>query len=221
MEPRSEPSRSSTILDAGGNPVTSNVTNVTLTITTPAGAIARCTANPKTAVAGVATFAGCTIDKAGTYTLTATDAGLTDAVSSTVHDHRRRREQACVHDPAERRSRVLAAFATQPVVTMQDAGGNTVTADVSTVVLTLTTPGLATLACTGTTSKAAVAGVATFAGCNVDLAGTYTSDRDRRCVGHGGQHEPDDHRRGRGEAGLHHRSPSARPVGCPSPPSRS
>jgi hypothetical protein len=36
------------------------------------------------AVAGVATFAGCRIDKAGTYTLTATSGVLTAAVSNTV-----------------------------------------------------------------------------------------------------------------------------------------
>jgi hypothetical protein len=35
-----------------------------------------------TAVSGVASFAGCTIDKAGTYTLTATASGLTTAIST-------------------------------------------------------------------------------------------------------------------------------------------
>jgi len=38
-----------------------------------------CAANPKAASAGVATFGGCTITTAGTYTLTATDGSLTSA----------------------------------------------------------------------------------------------------------------------------------------------
>ena len=47
------------------------------------GAVLTCTANPKAAAAGIATFAGCKIDRAGTgYTLTATSAGLTSATSS-------------------------------------------------------------------------------------------------------------------------------------------
>src|SRR5206468_3943604 len=59
--------------------------NVTLAITTgtgAAGAALACTANPKAAIGGVATFAGCQIDRAGTgYTLTATDGALMSAVS--------------------------------------------------------------------------------------------------------------------------------------------
>ena len=192
-----------TILDAGGNPVTTNVTNVTLAITgAPAGATLTCTANPKTAVAGVAAFAACAIDKAGTYTLTATDPGLTNAISSsltvtvgaTTHI-------AFTTQPSGAVSQT--AFATQPVVTVRDAGDNTVTTDTSTVVLTLTAAGGATLACTGTTSQAAVAGVATFAGCNVNLVGTYTLTGSRRCVAHDRQLQPDDHG-GRGrEVGVH------------------
>ena len=62
---------------------------------------------------------------------------------------------------------------------MQDAGGNTVTTSTSSVTLALTTPGGATLACTAN-PKAAVAGVATFAGCKIDKVGTLHADRDRR-----------------------------------------
>src|SRR6185295_15252684 len=66
------------------------------------------------------------------------------------------------------------AFGTQPAVSVQDAFGNTVLGDTSTVALALTNPGTATLACTAGNTKAAVAGVATFVGCNIDVAGTYT-----------------------------------------------
>jgi beta-glucosidase len=55
---------------------------ITLAITAPGGATLTCTANPKNAVLGVDTFGGCSIDKAGTYTLTATGGGYTSAVSN-------------------------------------------------------------------------------------------------------------------------------------------
>ena len=58
------------------------------------------------------------------------------------------------------------------MVTVQDLGGNTVTTDTSSVTLTLTTPAGATLTCTNANPLPAVAGVATFTGCNIDLANT-------------------------------------------------
>ncbi len=64
-----------------------------------------------------------------------------------------------------------SAFATQPVVTVQDANGNTVTGSTASVTLTLTT-GTGTLG--GTATMDAVAGVANFSGkgLNINLAGT-------------------------------------------------
>ena len=80
-----------------------------------------CTANPKAAVAGIATFAGCKIDKSGTgYTLTATATGLTTTVSNTF---------TIVAGPAtkvvytQQPTAVVAGSAISPavVVTVQDA----------------------------------------------------------------------------------------------------
>jgi hypothetical protein len=68
-----------TVQDAWQNTATTNTSNVTLT---PSGATLTCTANPKAAAAGVAKFAACKMNTAGTYTLTATDGALTSAVSS-------------------------------------------------------------------------------------------------------------------------------------------
>ena len=68
-----------TVQDAWQNTAATNTSNVTLT---PSGATVTCTANPKAAVAGVATFAGCKMKTAGTYTLTATDGTLTSVLSS-------------------------------------------------------------------------------------------------------------------------------------------
>ena len=67
-----------------------------------------------------------------------------------------------------------SAFATQPIVTIEDAGGNRVTTATSTVTLSITTStptagGPGTLTCTPT---AASGGVATFTGCRIDTAGT-------------------------------------------------
>jgi hypothetical protein len=64
-------------------------------------------------------------------------------------------------------------LATQPKVTIQDAGGNTVNTDTSAVTLAIgTNPGGGTLSgCSGVTT----AGVATFSGCKIDRAGSgYT-----------------------------------------------
>ena len=152
---------------------------VLLSITgAPAGVTLTCTTNPVTAVNGVATFAGCRIDKTGTYTLTATSSGLTSAASSSF---------AVVAGSASKvgftaqpaAGVVTQAFPIQPVVAIQDAGGNTVTTGASstlTVTLSIgTNPGGGTLTCTGGLSKAAVAGIATFSGCAIDRSGNgYT-----------------------------------------------
>jgi hypothetical protein len=64
-----------------------------------------------------------------------------------------------------------SALSTQPVVTVQDANGNTVTTDTSSVMLASgTNPGGGTLS--GTKTVAAVAGVATCSGLNIDKIGT-------------------------------------------------
>ena len=69
------------IQDAFGNTVTTSVASVTLSITSGTGnpsGVLTCTANPKAAVAGIVTFAGCKINLAGSgYTLTASATGLT------------------------------------------------------------------------------------------------------------------------------------------------
>jgi hypothetical protein len=173
-----------TVEDSGGNTVTTDTSSVTLAITagTPAtggpGALA-CTTDPLAASAGVATFAGCEINTAGTnYTLTATDGTLTSAVTSTL---------TITVGPAAKvgftsspgNTPIGSNFATQPVVAVQDAGGNTITTNTSTITLAITagtpaTGGPGALACT-TDPLAASAGVATFAGCNIATIGTAYS----------------------------------------------
>ena len=70
-----------TVQDHYGNTVTTDTSNVTITVTGGTATLTGCAANPRAATGGVATFSGCKIATAGTYTLTATDGSLTPAVS--------------------------------------------------------------------------------------------------------------------------------------------
>src|ERR1019366_4823118 len=162
-----------TVQDASGNTVTTDTSSVTLALTTPAGATLACTPNPNAAVAGVATFTGCQIDKVGTYTLTATDGSLTSATSSSVTITAGAASKLAFSTQPSSSATSGTSFSTQPAVTVQDAAGNTVTTDTSTVTLSITssTPtsgGPGTLS--GCTQSEAL-GVVNFAGCRIDTAG--------------------------------------------------
>ena len=160
-----------TVQDAAGNTVTSDESTVTLAVTAGDPGFT-CTLIAKPAAAGVATFSGCMIDTNGTYTLTATSSPLTEAVSGDVVIGTGEAAQlAFTTQPVGADGEV--DFGTQPVVTVQDAGGNTVVDDTSSVTLDFTTLGDAILGC-DTNPLPAVAGVATFTGCDIDIAGSYT-----------------------------------------------
>ena len=159
-----------TVEDPGGNTVTTAASTVTLAIGSGPGSLSGCTA---TTTAGVAAFSGCSINTAGSHTLMASDGSLTAATSNPFNvtvggaNH-----LAVTTSPAGATGGT--AFGTQPVVTVQDAGNNTVTANTSTVTLSITaatpaTGGPGTLSCTPT---AAINGVASFTGCSIDTAGT-------------------------------------------------
>jgi hypothetical protein len=124
-----------------------------------------------TVSSGVATFSGLSVNKSGVgYTLTATSGSLTSATSSTFTiTVGAAAKLAFTTQPS---ASVVSGLALtqQPVVTVQDAGGNTVTG--STAAITLTSSG-GTLAC-ATNPRSAVSGVATFSGCVITTPGTYT-----------------------------------------------
>jgi DNA-binding beta-propeller fold protein YncE len=175
------------IEDASGDTVTTDTSTVTLAITSgtgTSGANLTCTPGSSLTVAavnGLATFSGCSIDTAGTgYTLTATDGSLSAAVSAgfniTNASAGTATQIAFTTVPGGDAPGV--AFASQPVVSVEDANGTVVSSDTSTVTLSIT-PGTGTsganLTCNGGLSVAAVGGVATFSGCAVGTAGTgYT-----------------------------------------------
>ncbi|MGA9761553.1 MAG: hypothetical protein WBQ14_03940 [Gaiellaceae bacterium] len=159
-----------TVQDQYGNTVTTDSSNVTIAVTGGTATVA-CTANPKAAASGVATFAGCAITKAGTYTLTATDGLLTSAVSGSFAISAAAASKLSFTQ-APGNTAAGTAFASQPQVTVQDQYGNTVTTDSSNVTIAVT-GGTASVTCTAN-PKAAASGVATFAGCAITKAGTYT-----------------------------------------------
>ncbi len=165
-----------TIQDAGGNTVTGNTSTVTLAIGTNPSAGTLSGTVAKAAVAGVATFTNVAVDKAGTgYTLAATDGALTGTTSTAFNvTVGAAAKLGFTTQPGG--GTAGTAWSTQPVIAIQDAGGNTVTTDTSTVTVAIgTNPSSGTLS--GTLTKAAVAGVADFSanGLKIDKAGTgYT-----------------------------------------------
>jgi type II secretory pathway pseudopilin PulG len=164
-----------TVEDAFGNVVTTDTSAVVLGIgTNPSGGTLNCTTDPVAAVGGLASFAGCKIDKAGTgYTLTATDGALTSITTSTFNVTVGAATQlSFTTQPGNGSSATI--LSTQPVVTVQDAGGNTVTSSSASVTLAISS-GTGTLACTSN-PHSAVSGIDAFSGCKITLGtqGSFT-----------------------------------------------
>jgi hypothetical protein len=153
---------------------TGSAGNVTLAMgTNPSAGTLTCTAATVAAVNGYAAFAGCNINKIGTgYTVTAAlDNPVIGATASGLFNITLgAAAKLAINQPSNALSGV--AFGTQPIVTVQDAGGNTVTTSTASITLSAST---GTLACTnaGNLTMAAAAGVATlFTGCNIVGPGT-------------------------------------------------
>ncbi|MCX5760340.1 MAG: hypothetical protein NTW72_02345, partial [Gemmatimonadetes bacterium] len=164
------------VQDASGNTVTSSSVSVTLTIasTTAAGTpTLACSANPVTAVNGVATFSGCKMDLVGSYTVKATANGLADAVTSSFTISTGL-ETKLVFAEQPVSGTGGSSVATSFVAQFRDAGNNPVTGSSQTLVqLVLSSgPSGGTLSCSPK-SMVSVGGVATFASCIFTTAGTY------------------------------------------------
>jgi hypothetical protein len=165
-----------TLEDAGGNTASGSSAPVALSITSgtgTTGAALSCNTNPLNASAGVATFAGCSINLAGTgYTLTASTSGLTSIISTAI---------TITVGPAthlgflQQPTNTLANAVITPAVTVQalDAGGNVVNTGYNITVAIGNNPGSGTLS--GTLSRTISGGVATFNNLKINNAGTgYT-----------------------------------------------
>jgi hypothetical protein len=170
------------VTDTNGNTVASDSTTVvTLAIApgTPASGgpgTLQCTGGPtRTVVNGVATFTGCSIDRSGTgYRLRATATGLNAGQTNTF---------TVAVGPAAKlgfltqptTAAARATFSPNLSVAVQDAGGNTVTGTSTAVtILIANNASGAVLSCTGGTTVGTTNGVATFTGCSIDRAGTFT-----------------------------------------------
>jgi hypothetical protein len=149
-----------------------NTTAVSVALTgSPAGVTLSGTLT-RTASSGVATFGDLSVNKTGTYTLTATSSPLlTPATSSSFTIQPGAATQLVFTTEPSPTASALTAFAQQPVVSLEDAGGNVVTTD-NTTVVTLSLAGGApspTLTCT-TNPVTVSSGVASFVGCSIDKA---------------------------------------------------
>ena len=165
------------IRDQSGARITSATNTVTLAIgTNPSGGTLSGTASAA-AVSGVATFSGLSIDHAGTgYTLAASSSGLTGATSSSFNITAP--PVATSLGFAFQPSNVVVGTMMTPAVQVEirDQFGARLTSGTNSVSLAIgTNPGGGTLS--GTTSAAAVNGVATFSTLGIDQVGTgYTLD---------------------------------------------
>jgi hypothetical protein len=164
------------VQDAYSNAITTDTSSVSVAIgTNPSGGTLSGTATVA-AASGVATFSGLSINTAGTgYTLVATSGSLTSATSSSFNITVGPAAKLAFTQQPNGATAANGVFPTQPKVTAQDAGGNTVTSYATAVTLAMgTNPTGAALACT-TNPVTPVSGVATFAGCRVSLTGNgYT-----------------------------------------------
>ena len=152
-----------TIKDTFGNTVTNSTASVTMTVSGNGTTVGTTTVN---AVNGVATFSGVGISgTAGTaYTLTFTSGSLTTATQSITPTFGLATQATFTTQAAGSASG--SAFTTQPIITIKDTFGNTVTNSTASVTMTVSGNGTTV----GTATVTAVAGVATFS--DVGISGT-------------------------------------------------
>jgi hypothetical protein len=158
-----------TAVDAGGNTATGSSSTVSLAIVSGTGtsgaSLDNCNGSRRN---GVTTFDSCEIDLAGTgYQLRASTSGGLRA-DSAAFDVSVGAVSALDFTTEPAGAVVRTAFATQPVVAAQDAGGNTVTTYNRTITLSIVrfsgASGATLSGCTGTLRS----GVTTFSGCTLD-----------------------------------------------------
>ncbi len=167
------------VQDDTGHTVSSDTGSISVALTPgtgPSNAKLTCNGGLNAAeVNGVAAFNGCSVDTAGTYTLTATDGTLpsTTSASFTVGTAGPAAQLVFTTQPGGAPNGT--ALSPQPVVTIEDASGNTVS-DPGPIVLSITpnsgTNGAA-LGCPDSNGLTVnpVNGVAAFSNCAIDTAG--------------------------------------------------
>jgi hypothetical protein len=156
------------IEDQFGNIVTSDSSNMTLSVASGPGSLSGTVT--VAASSGVVTLSNVILDTAGNHTLTASEGGLTPATSNSfVVSPAAAAKMVYGVQPSD----VTAGVADSPsiVVDIEDQFGNIVTSDSSSVTIAVATgPGLPT----GTLTATASSGVATFSNVILDTTGNYT-----------------------------------------------
>ncbi len=158
--------------DVFGNVIASDNSTVTVAVATGPGGFAVGSTTSVAAGDGVATLSNLTLDTAGAYTLTVTDGTLTSATSGNV-----------VVSPATASQLAFQQTPTtgvtgQPLspavtVAVEDAFGNVVTSDTSSVTIAAAS-GPGGFATGSTTTVSAASGLATFSNLMLNTAGNYT-----------------------------------------------
>lgn len=161
-----------TVQDVDGVTMTGYTTPVTLSLASGAGPLV-CDANPVVPVNGVAAFTGCHVDATGVVTLQATSGIIPGSTTNPVVTvGPGALSQLVFTTPPSPTATTDVPWSVQPVVTLYDAFGNVATGDTTPVLLTLAPPG-ALLTC-AENPVTPVNGIATFVGCRIDAAGSYT-----------------------------------------------
>lgn len=157
------------VQDAFGDIETSDSSSVTLSLSGGASGATLSGTATVNAANGVATFSGLQVPKAGNgYVLKATDGSVTvNSIAFNVAPGAAT-QVAWVQTPGN--STLGSPLDPQPKVAVEDAEGNVVTTDTSSVSLALS-GGTSGAALTGTTATSAVSGLASFSGLSVSLAG--------------------------------------------------
>lgn len=160
------------IEDALGNLVDDATASVTLSISGSSGQLG-CVANPVNAVAGIASFTGCSIDRAGLFVMDAATSGIGSATAQPNIDVAPAIPTELVFtSPPSASAEIGLPWPDQPAVTVRDAFGNVVVGGTEPVTLFLAS-GAGTLNCAAN-PVVPVAGVASFSGCRVDAVGAIT-----------------------------------------------
>ncbi|HLL53508.1 MAG TPA: hypothetical protein VK447_08185 [Myxococcaceae bacterium] len=161
-----------TVLDEFDNTVTGSTTSITVALNPGSGGTLLGTTTAA-ASGGVAAFTGLSIQRAGAgYGLVASSGTLTSANSATFTVSPAAAAKLAI--TAQPSNAIAGAAVGSVAVTVQDAFDNTVTSSTATITVALAAnPGTGTLS--GTASRDAVSGVATFEDLSIEKTGTgYT-----------------------------------------------
>jgi hypothetical protein len=158
--------------DRFGNLVASDTSPVTMAIQSGPGGFESTSTTQVAAVNGVASFSNLVLDSAGSYTLSATDGGLTPATSTSFQVSAGPAAQLAFSSvPTTGTAGVVLGPAL--TVAVEDRFGNLATADHSTVTIAVQA-GPGSFASSSTLQVAASNGMATFRTLVLDTAGSYT-----------------------------------------------